>query len=75
LRRATRRRSGFPAPRRPIMDASGAHVLIDAYEEAMRRAKRFHIVNVGGLPRRVLEILGVCDALTSTSGPPPAARI
>jgi anti-sigma B factor antagonist len=58
-----------------FMDASGAHVLVDAYEEAMRRAKRFHVVNLCGLPRRVLEILGVCDALTSTSGPPPASGI
>jgi anti-anti-sigma factor len=58
-----------------FMGASGAGVLIDAHQEAMRRAKRFHVVNVCGLPRRVLEILGVCDALTSTSGPPPALRI
>lgn len=57
-----------------FMDASGANVLIHAHQEAMRRAKRFHIVNVCGMPRRVLEILGVCDALTSTSGPPPASR-
>ena len=58
-----------------FMDASGANVLIDAYEEATRRAKRFQVVNVCGLPRRVLEILGVCDALTSASGPPPASKI
>jgi stage II sporulation protein AA (anti-sigma F factor antagonist) len=58
-----------------FMDASGANVLIAAHREAMRRAKRFHIVNVCGLPRRVLEILGVCDALTSTSESSPATRI
>jgi anti-sigma B factor antagonist len=48
-----------------FMDASGARALIDAHQEAMRRAKQFHVVNVCGSPRRVLEILGVCDALTS----------
>jgi anti-sigma B factor antagonist len=57
-----------------FMDASGAHVLIDAHREAMGQAKRFHVVNVCGLPRKVLEILGMYDALTSTSGPPPASR-
>jgi anti-anti-sigma factor len=58
-----------------FMGASGAGVLIEAHQEAMRQAKRFRVVNVCGLPRRVLEILGVCDALTSTSGTPPALRI
>jgi anti-anti-sigma regulatory factor len=57
-----------------FLDASGAGVLIDAHQEAMRRAKRFHVVNLCGSPRRVLEILGVCDALTSTSGPPSASK-
>jgi anti-anti-sigma factor len=57
-----------------FMGASGARVLIDAHREALRQAKRFHVVNVCGLPRRILEILGVYDALTSTGEPPPASR-
>jgi hypothetical protein len=35
-----------------FMDAGGAHVLIDAHQEAMRRAKRFQVVNVCGLPKQ-----------------------
>ena len=39
--------------------APAERLLIDAYKEAMRGAKGFHVVNVCGFPRRVLEILGV----------------
>lgn len=56
-----------------FIDASGARVLIEAHREALRQAKRFHVVNVCGIPRRVLKILGVYDALTSTSELPPAS--
>jgi anti-anti-sigma factor len=37
-----------------FMDASGANVLIEAHQEAMRRAKRFHIVKVCGCPAECL---------------------
>ncbi|WP_203903988.1 STAS domain-containing protein [Virgisporangium aliadipatigenens] len=56
-----------------FMGVCGANVLIEAHRESLRRAKRFHVVNVCGIPRRALKVLGVYDALTSTPESPPAS--
>jgi anti-anti-sigma factor len=51
-----------------FLDCSGVGALVEAKREADRRCAGLRVVNVQGLPRRVLETLNEYDALAN--GPP-----
>jgi anti-sigma B factor antagonist len=56
-----------------FLDCSGVAALVQAKREADRQCARFRVVNVRGLPRRVLEALNEYDTLADAAPDPDSS--